>query len=451
MRILGVGQSCDLGDMYLRLLAQGHEVRVFASELEEHGTMRGMLPHVADYRAELAWLRAAGDDGVAVFETAEHGAEQDALRREGYFVIGGSAFGDRLENERAFGQSALTAAGLRSIPMHEFHDFEAAADFVRRRPKRYVFKLNGSGGSSWRNFVGQAQDGADMLALLRTQRARLLRAGFGQPSFVLVDHVEGVETGIGAYFDGHAFLEPACLDWEHKRFFPGDVGELTGEMGTLVTYRDSETLFRQTLHRLTPQLREHGYVGYINLNTIINEEGIWPLELTCRFGYPGYAILDALQCDGWAEIFRLLRAGAASKGSAAPASFRTLPGYAVGVVLSVPPYPYRYGYEEVSRGLPIVLSESLSAEERAALHFGEVDTIDGQLVTSGVIGYTMVANGVGQTVEAAQQRAYALAQKVYVPNLRYRNDIGSAFLAGGRARLQRLGYLAGDQTAERKP
>lgn len=433
MRVLGVGLSCDLGDMYLRLAAEGHEVRVCTRELAEHGTMRGLLEHVADPRAQLDWIRAAGDEGVIVFETAEHGAEQDALRREGFFVVGGSAFGDRLESERGFGQAVLAEAGLPTIAAHAFHDFDRAAAFVRSRPRRYVFKFDGSDAASWRNCVGQADDGSDMLALLSTQRARLLRAGLKAPSFVLMDHVEGVETGIGAYFDGEAFLTPACLDWEHKRFFPGDVGELTGEMGTLVTYESSARLFEATLARLAPQLRASGYVGYINLNTIINEQGIWPLELTCRFGYPGYAILDALQPNGWAGLFRALRTR--------EGTFRTLPGYALGVVLSVPPYPYRYGYAETSRGLPITFARTLDAEARKGLHYGEVELVEGQLVTSGVIGYTLVATGVGPSVELAQQRAYALARQVYVPNLRYRNDIGAAFLASGRARLQALGYL----------
>jgi len=435
LRVLGVGSSCDLGHLYLRLQAEGAEVRVFSSDFAEHGVMDGLLTRVADYRAELDWVRAAGEHGLIVFETAEHGREQDELRRAGYRVIGGSELGDRLENDRAFGQSALARAGLRCAETHAFDDFERAIQFIERHPRRYVFKLNGSEASSWRNYVGHLPDGSDVIALLRGQRARLRAVGIRDCSFVLMEHLEGVETGIGAYFNGETFLEPACLDWEHKRFFAGDLGELTGEMGTLVTYRNSKLLFDLTLGKLSGLLRDGGYVGYVNLNTIINERGVWPLELTCRFGYPGSAILEALQITGWPSLFR-------SMLQRSEARFETADGYAVGVVLTVPPFPYRYGYAEISRGLPVTLDPGLSPDELRRLHLVEVARDrEGQLVTSGITGYVGVATGTGASVQEAQAEAYALARKVYVPNLRYRTDIGEEFLSRGRRELQRLGYL----------
>jgi phosphoribosylamine--glycine ligase len=435
MRILGVGASCDLGDMYLRLAAAGHDVRVYIRDFAELGVMDGLLERVEDFRAQLGWVREAGEQGVIVFETAEHGAEQDALRREGFAVIGGSAFGDRLENDRAYGQAVLAELGMSTLPVQRFDSFADGIAFIRAQPGRYVFKLDGGALASWRNYVGAAEDGSDVIALLLGQEQRLAAVGEARTSFVLMRHVTGVETGIGAYFNGERFLTPACLDWEHKRFFPHDLGELTGEMGTLVTYEGTSRLFELTLAKLAPRLRDGGYVGYINLNTIINAEGIWPLELTCRFGYPGFAILSALQIGGWDGVLRAMLDRQSS-------GIATAPGYALGVVLTVPPFPYSYGYAEISKGLPIMFQSEMTDAQLGRLSMGEVAMRDGQLIASGAVGYLMVATGVGSTVREAQADAYAIARRVIVPNLRYRTDIGDAFLASGQLTLRSLGYLA---------
>ncbi len=246
--------------------------------------------------------------------------------------------------------------------------------------------------------------------------------------------LERVEVGVGAFFDGEKFLSPANLDWEHKRFFPGDIGELTGEMGTVVTYRGAERMFERTLGRMAPLLGESGYCGYINLNTIVNDDGIWPLEFTCRFGYPGFPILDSLHRCGWHELFRSMIARDGKE-------FRTHDGYSVGVVMTVPPFPYRHGYEALGKGSPICFAEKMSNEDSGSLHYGEVDTRDGQLVTAGMIGYIVVVTGVAKSIEAARQLAYDRVRKVVIPNARYRNDIGVRLIERDMAEMRRLGLV----------
>jgi phosphoribosylamine--glycine ligase len=206
-------------------------------------------------------------------------------------------------------------------------------------------------------------------------------------------------------------------------------------MGTVVTYRGAEKIFEATLERMRPLLHASGYCGYINLNTIVNAEGIWPLEFTCRFGYPGFPILDSLHLERWDELFSRMI-------SHSQATIHTRDGFSVGVVITVPPFPYSMGYEQVGKGMPVCFRGELSAAEKDAIHYGEVTLCDGQLVTAGMLGYIAVVTGNGETVHSARDAAYRLAEKIVIPNARYRRDIGEKLIERDFATLRELGWIA---------
>ena len=430
MRFLGVGETCDLGALYLSLRAEGHDVRVAVSEPAAGGTLRGLVERVPNWRANLDWLNAGTEPGIILFEAVSEGlgALQDELRRDGYNVVGGSAYGDQLENDRAFAQDVLAELGFPRGHVREFHTARDALDYVASRPRRYVLKYSGPDHASGDNYVGHFADGRDVAAVLEARARDGLQ---GQDTFILMDFIAGVEMGVGAYFNGQRFILPACLDWEHKRFFAGDLGELTGEMGTVVTYQNTQHFFDLTLRKMEDRLRDNGHVGYVNLNTIVNEEGIFPLEFTCRFGYPGFAILAPLQETPWGTLFRgmVTRSGA----------LQTRSGFCVGVVLTTPPFPYTRKQVPEPVGLPVLIGPDIEAGH---CHFGEVGLDEGgRLVTTGLYGWTLVVTGRADTIAAAQEQAYGNLRQVVVPNGRYRLDIGDRLVGGDYDRLGAWGYL----------
>jgi phosphoribosylamine--glycine ligase len=421
MRVLGITETCDLGSLYLRLLAEGHDVRVSVSEPLAAGTMEGLVPRTLDWRSELDWVRNAGPEGLILFEAVGFGETQDDLRRQGFNVIGGSAFGDRLEDDRTFAFQLLRTSGLRAPAVQQFANVEHAIADLEKRPRRCVFKVSAAAGET---FVGTFPDGRDIVALLASRKRSMGK------KFILMDFVAGVETGVGAYFDGDKFLRPACVDWEHKRFFAGDMGELTGEMGTIATFEGSQALFEATLSPLEPLLRDVGHVGYVNLNTIINDQGIWPLEFTCRFGYPGFAVLEPLQAIGWGDLFQIM-------ARRDQVSFPVHDGFSACVVITTPPFPYSRHDVEATVGLPLLI-DNVPPEH---VHLGEAGLSGSQLVTSGVYGWTMVVTGTGATVHEAAKAAYANARCVHAPNGRYRLDIGDKLISGDLEKLLDWGWL----------
>ena len=164
MRFLGIGDYCDLSDLYIRLVNEGHEVRISISEPLCRSTLAGLVSKTDDWEAELSWIREAGPDGIIIFENVSHerGHKQEDLRRQGYHVIGGCSWGDKLENDRKFAQDVLASLGMPVAPMQAFDSLADAQRFVQRHPGRYVLKFSGDDFAAADNYVGQLKDGRDV-------------------------------------------------------------------------------------------------------------------------------------------------------------------------------------------------------------------------------------------------------------------------------------------------
>lgn len=216
-------------DLAYQLVREGHEVKFVVLSETEKDVGDGFVDKTLNGSERWEDLAAGGWADVIVFDDVGFGKAADKLRAEGKKVVGGSAYTDRLEVDREFGQNELGKAGVATLPSQNFSNFEEAIKFVHANPARYVIKPSGKAQNEKELlFVGQETDGNDVVNVLAHYKkhwAGKIRV------FQIQRFAAGVEVAVGAFFNGKDFVRPVNVNFEHKRLFPGDIGPSTGEMG----------------------------------------------------------------------------------------------------------------------------------------------------------------------------------------------------------------------------
>src|SRR5258706_465105 len=297
-KFLFVSLSGLIGDIAWQVLKEGHDVRYYIDAEKERDIADGFVPKSKDWEKDAKW-----SDIIVFDDTLAQGGKAQALRAAGKPVIGATPYADRLEDDRSFGHEQLKSAGVSIIPYEDFDSFDPAIDFVKKNPDRYVIKPSGEAQNVKRRlFVGEEEDGEDVIRMLDAYKK-----AFSDEIkvFQLQRRINGVEVAVGAFFNGKKFVTPVNINFEHKKLFPGEVGPPTGEMGTAMFWSEPNLLFNRTLLKMESKLAEEGYVGYIDLNCIVNNNGIYPLEFTSRFGYPTISIKQA-QAQVYSRIKNVL-------------------------------------------------------------------------------------------------------------------------------------------------
>jgi phosphoribosylamine-glycine ligase len=273
MKFLFVTDESLSADLAWQLKKEGNEVKMHCHGQGEKDVGLGFFEKVEEWESLKDWA------DVIVFDDIGFGSKAEQLRKEGKFVVGGSPYTDKLELDREFGQAELNSVGVDVLPSWNFTSFDEAIEFVKKNPDRYVLKPSGKAQNEKELlFIGQEGDGKDILQVLEHYKANWSKK---IKEFQMQKFAEGVEIAVGAFFNGKDFVMPMCVNFEHKRLFPNELGPSTGEMGTLCYWTKSNPVFEKTLLKTKDKLAASKYVGYIDINCIANSRGIWPLEWTC--------------------------------------------------------------------------------------------------------------------------------------------------------------------------
>lgn len=432
MRVLFVSGELIAGDLAYRLKLEGCEVKLFIEHPEQQQCQDGFVEKTDDWRKELDWV---GKDGLIVFDDVGYGKIQDNLRKEGYRVFGGSEGGDRLEQDREFGQEIFSKYGMNVVPIFNFDTADKAAKFVRDQGGSWVIKQNNH--QSALNYVGVLEDGSDVLGVLENYRI------LGIPNLTLQRKLSGIEIAVGRFFNGEDWVGPVEINIEHKSFLNGNIGPKTGEMGTVMWYTQDEKnkLFSETLARLKPYLQECGFRGTIDINCFVDHESVYPIEATARLGCPIVHLQSDIHLSSWSDFLNAVADGK-------DFDLKVRDGYGIILTVAVPPFPY--GADEISNfsaeGMKVLFTGNLSQEEKKRIHFEGVSlqkesSGNFQYVMTKNIGYAAFVSGVGESVEEAQVQAYSLVKKIVIPKMMYRTDIGVDFVKESRERLFSWGWI----------
>jgi phosphoribosylamine--glycine ligase len=298
MNILLVSKDLIAGHLAALMSQEGHNVKLFIQEKKSKKSFDNIVEKTENWKKELKWV---GKTGLIVFDDIGYGAIQEKLRRRGYSVVGGSRRGDYIEENRQYGKEIFSYYGMKTVPLLNFDDTTDAINFIEKHRGAWVIKQNDKMPKCL-NFVGQREDGEDMISVLKSYDEN----GYSGKIISLQKKIDGIEIGVGRYFNGNDWVGPLEMNIEHKKLFPGDVGPTTSEMGTLAWYDDNEKnkLFQETLAKLKPYLKEIDFRGDAEINCIVNEEGAFPLEATMRFGSPIIHLHSEIHQSPWGKFLR---------------------------------------------------------------------------------------------------------------------------------------------------
>ena len=347
----------------------------------------------------------------------------DLFRSRGLDCFGPTAGAAQLEGSKAFTKDFLARHKIPTADYQNFTEIEPALAYLQKVGAPIVIKAD-----------GLAAGKGVIVAMTQTEaedavRDMLAGNAFGEAGsrVVIEEFLDGEEASFIVMVDGKNVL-PMATSQDHKRVGDADTGPNTGGMGAyspapVVTAEVHQRVMDLVIWPTVRGMAEEGnvYTGFLYAGLMIDKAGNPKvIEFNCRFGDPEtQPVMLRLQ----SSLVLLIEAALAQALDKVEAQWDPRPS--LGIVLAAGGYPGDYAQGAVIHGL-----DAAAKLEGKVFHAGTALNEAGDVVTAG--GRVLCATALGNTVEAAQKQAYALAAAIEWDGCFYRNDIGYRAIARER-------------------
>ncbi len=343
----------------------------------------------------------------------------DRFRDQGLPCFGPTADAAQLEGSKVFTKEFLQRHNIPTAAYQSFTELEPALAYIREQGAPIVVKADGLAAGKG-VIVAATTEEAEQVA------TNMLGAGsFGEAGnrIVIEEFLEGEEVSFIVMTDGKTIL-PLATSQDHKARDEGDTGPNTGGMGAyspapVVTSELEKRIMDEVIRPTLDGLAADGisYLGFLYAGLMIAADGTAKvLEFNCRLGDPETQPIMARLHTDLVEL-----CVAAIEGRLAGRSIDWDPRAALGVVMAAGGYPASYRKGDRITGLPDSISGAVKV-----FHAGTA--LDGgDVVTSG--GRVLCVVGLGDTVAAARDAAYAQVERIIWDAVFFRRDIGHRAIA----------------------
>lgn len=338
----------------------------------------------------------------------------DHFQKLGLQCFGPSAKAAQLEGSKTFCKDFMARHHIPTAEYQSFTDKAKAIAYIKAKGAPIVVKADGLAAGKG-VIVAQTEEEA-------TAAVEDMLSGnvFGEAGnrVVIEEFLQGEEASFIVIADGKHAL-PMATSQDHKARDNGDQGPNTGGMGAyspapVVTPEIHQRVMADVIMPTLQGMADDGipYTGFLYAGLMIAGDGsVKVLEYNCRFGDPEtQPIMMRLNSD----LIDLCLTALNQELDKTSSTWDERS--ALGVVLAAGGYPDDYQKGAVISGLP-----TEEHEDSKVFHAG-TQQLGNDIVTAG--GRVLCACALGDNIEEAQRKAYALANTIHWDHVYYRTDIG---------------------------